>query len=202
MRYREFRIKNFKGISDATVQFDRVLDASIFPFVGLNESGKTTILQAIHSFSPDKATSDLLCGGKDVEVTYQDRVPRHLISTFDGRVSVTATIEISDEFDHYTISKALEESDIIVKKLPCEFQIECYQEFKFGDFVRDELTLLTKLRVRTAKQRVFREPDYDELTKIRDTIYGMSPEIAFFPTFVFDYPSKIYLTSRGGPVTS
>ena len=202
MRYKEFRIKNFKGISDATVKFDRVLGASVFPFVGLNESGKTTILQAIHSFSPDKATSDLVSEGKDVGVTYQDRVPRHLVSTFDGRVSVTAIIEFSDDQDRTEISDALGKIDIIVEKLPREFKIERYQEFSYGDYVRDEFSLLTKLRVKTARQRKFREPNHDELTKIRDTIYGMSPEIAFFPTFVFEYPSKIYLTSRGDPVTS
>ncbi len=36
----------------------------VFAFVGLNESGKTTILEAIHSFSPDEATSELV-GGDD-----------------------------------------------------------------------------------------------------------------------------------------
>ena len=49
MRYKRFQIKNFKGIKDTIVDLDAG-EAAVFPFVGLNESGKTTILEAIHSF--------------------------------------------------------------------------------------------------------------------------------------------------------
>ena len=53
MKYKSFRIKNFKGIKDTTVVLQGVAGAGVFAFVGLNESGKTTVLEAIHSFSPD-----------------------------------------------------------------------------------------------------------------------------------------------------
>ena len=68
MRYDSFRIQNFKGIKDTTVQLQSVAGASVFAFVGLNESGKTTVLEAIHSFAPDEATSELL-GGEEGLVT-------------------------------------------------------------------------------------------------------------------------------------
>ncbi len=48
MRYKSFRIQNFKGIKDTTIRLDTIGGASVFAFVGLNESGKTTILEAIH----------------------------------------------------------------------------------------------------------------------------------------------------------
>ena len=80
MRYKSFRIQNFKGIKDTTISFDTIAGASVFAFVGLNESGKTTILEAIHSFAPDKATSELLGSDDTSGVPFNHRVPRHLIS--------------------------------------------------------------------------------------------------------------------------
>ena len=77
MQYVSFRIQNFKGIKDTKVSLKSVAGASVFAFVGLNESGKTTVLQAIHSFAPDEATSELLGGGEGIGVPFDDRVPRH-----------------------------------------------------------------------------------------------------------------------------
>jgi predicted ATP-dependent endonuclease of OLD family len=97
MRYTAFRIQNFKGIKDTTINLRSSSGAAIFAFVGLNESGKTTLLEAIHSFSPDRATSELVGGEEKTGVPVRQRVPRHLISTFTGDVSVTATVELTEE---------------------------------------------------------------------------------------------------------
>jgi AAA ATPase-like protein len=201
MRYTAFRIINFKGISDTTVEFGALLGASVFPFVGLNESGKTTVLQAIHTFSPDAATSELLSGEKDVGVPFKERVPRHLISTFSGRVSVTATIR-ADETDCEEIKAILANEGIKVEDIPSELKIERHQEFKGGDFEGSYFSLRTPIKVRTGRQKKFRDPKKSERVIIRDAIYERTPDIAFFPTFVFDFPSKIYLTDRGGRVNS
>lgn len=201
MRYKAFRIQNFKGISDTTIQFGTVLGASVFPFVGLNESGKTTVLQAIHTFSPDTATSELLSGEKDVGVPFKERVPRHLISTFTGNVSVTATIELN-EADKRAIMATLNRDGLRVESVPNEVKIERHQEFKSGDFQGSYFSLRTPMKVISGRQRKFRTPTKEERTALRDVIYRRTPDIAFFPTFVFDFPPKIYLTERGGRVNS
>ena len=59
MRYLKFRIENFKGIKETEVDLRTSTGANVFSLVGLNESGKTTILEAIHSFSPDYRTRTL-----------------------------------------------------------------------------------------------------------------------------------------------
>ena len=64
MHYSSFRIQNFKGIKDTTIKLSDQSRMGVFAFVGLNESGKTTILEAIHSFSPDYATKALVGGKK------------------------------------------------------------------------------------------------------------------------------------------
>jgi AAA15 family ATPase/GTPase len=47
MRYVNFTIKNFKGIQLLTFSLENVPLSRIVTLVGLNESGKTTVLEAI-----------------------------------------------------------------------------------------------------------------------------------------------------------
>ncbi|MBU4374660.1 MAG: AAA family ATPase, partial [Euryarchaeota archaeon] len=42
MKFTEFKIKNFKGIENITINLDKSPNANIYTLVGLNESGKTT----------------------------------------------------------------------------------------------------------------------------------------------------------------
>ena len=54
MRFLKFEIENFKGIEKATLDLTKLRTANVVTLIGLNESGKTTILEAINSFSPDR----------------------------------------------------------------------------------------------------------------------------------------------------
>lgn len=201
MRYKAFRIQNFKGIKDTTVRLDGIAGASVFALVGLNESGKTTILEAIHSFSPDSATRELLGGKEKSGVPFKKRVPRHLISTFTGKISVTATISLNGA-DKKRIAEEVRslELEINIDHLGDEFIMERSQTFKDGDFEKDYFAIITKLQIRSKKQRAWRSPDPEEMISIRDGIYNHVPDIAYFPTFVFEFPEKAYLTDRGDDV--
>jgi len=74
MRYRRFVIKNYRAIvGPMEVRFDR---GSLTPIIGVNESGKTTILHAIFAF--DLFNDDLNEGGrhlKDVSNLYRSSSP-------------------------------------------------------------------------------------------------------------------------------
>lgn len=202
MRYKSFRIQNFKGIKDTTVKLESVAGASVFAFVGLNESGKTTILEAIHSFSPDDATSELLGGEKQIGVPFKERVPRHLLSEFTGDVSVTAVLSVTPE-DKKEIARSLrlaEKLTLNIDEFPDEIVFERQQRFENGDFKQNFFTLRTNLKVKRSKQRKWRSPNKEEGTVVRNTVYERTPDIAYFPTFVFNFPKTIFLTDRGGDV--
>jgi ABC-type Na+ transport system ATPase subunit NatA len=202
MKYKQFRIKNFKGIKDATVDLEAIAGASVFAFVGLNESGKTTVLEAIHSFSPDDATSELLAGAKEVGVPIKDRVPRHQISSFTGDVSVSATLSVDQSDKHNIISAAFAELSLHINPaaFPAEIVFERQQRFKDGDFQGSYFTLRSNIQVKGIKQKKWRTPSGDELHKIKILMYGYTPDISYFPTFVFNFPERIYLTDRGKPL--
>lgn len=202
MRYTSFRIQNFKGIKDTTVELQGVAGACVFAFVGLNESGKTTVLEAIHSFAPDEATSELLGGEEGLGVPFKERVPRHLLSEFTGNVSVTAKISVAEE-DKTLILKSLLSKHgltINIEKFPNDVVLERKQSFENGDLIDSHFMLLTKLKVKSVKQRKWRDVTPIEEDFVRDAVFSRIPRIAYFPTFVFEFPKTIFLTERGGVV--
>ncbi|WP_271596319.1 ATP-dependent nuclease [Bradyrhizobium sp. CCBAU 25360] len=202
LRYKSFRIQNFKGIKDTTVELSALAGASVFAFVGLNESGKTTILEAIHSFSPDSATSELLGGDHETGVPFKERVPRHVISTFTGYVSVAATILLSAEDKTSIADTLLEKNDLVldVDSFPDTVVMVRQQRFENGDFKQSFFTLVAKYSVRNKKQKRWREATEQETVLVRNAVYSETPDIAYFPTFVFDFPESIFLTERGNAI--
>jgi ABC-type Na+ transport system ATPase subunit NatA len=202
MRYKSFRIQNFKGIKDTTVELQGVAGATVFAFVGLNESGKTTVLEAIHSFSPDDATSELLGGEEGIGVPYKERVPRHLISEFTSDVSVTATLSVTQHDKELIAKRLLKEKELLldISQFPDEIVLQRQQRFESGDFKGNYFSLRTKLNVKKKAQRKWHQAVGEESLWVRDIIFDQTPHIAYFPTFVFDFPEEIFLTDRGGVV--
>lgn len=45
MRFLKFEINNFKGVTKATLDLTKLRSANVITLVGLNESGKTTLLE-------------------------------------------------------------------------------------------------------------------------------------------------------------
>lgn len=194
MYYTSFRIQNFKGIKDTTIKLAEQSKAGVFAFVGLNESGKTTILEAIHSFSPDLATSEVVGGEGKSGVPFKDRVPRHLISNFTGDVSVTATLRISEAERADIVSDLKDEHDLAVDPgtIPDDLPIERHQRFKNGDFVRSYFTMRCSVRVKTGRQKKWRTPSVEEQTIIRDEIYSRTPDIAYFPRLFLTFLKEFF----------
>lgn len=196
MLYKSFRIRNYKGIHDTTVDVDSSSGARIFPFVGLNESGKTTILEAIHSFSPDyhtKLVSETRAG-KPISA-----VPRHLYAHFTGNVSVTATL-VLDQADKQFVSDRCKADGIIVQNIPDEVIIERGTSYQDGDAGNTYFEIKNAVLVRTVTSKKFHQPTTEERAAIAQICWYKTPDIAYFPTFVFDFPEKIYLTRDGSGV--
>jgi hypothetical protein len=90
--------------------------------------------------------------------------------------------------------------DLNLGNFPSDIVFQRQQTFENGDFKGDFFSLRSTVKVKTPKQRTWREPTAEELTPIRDTIYGSTPDIAYFPTFIFNFPERIFLTDRGDEV--
>lgn len=64
MRHKAFSLTNFKGIDQTSVRFGDIASSNVVTLIGLNESGKTTILEGIYSFSPDQESKNLFADQK------------------------------------------------------------------------------------------------------------------------------------------
>lgn len=62
-KIQSFKIENFKGIDDVQIELENRAQCPVITLIGLNESGKTTILEGTSQFvSGDKSVSSLFQG--------------------------------------------------------------------------------------------------------------------------------------------
>lgn len=201
MRYQKFRIANFKGIKNTEVDLRSATGANVFALVGLNESGKTTILEAIHSFSPDYRTRSLRkIGAKDAAEAARERLPRHLLARFTGDVTVEATIEITEREKRIVAEALKSECDLIISvdDIPNVFTLTRSDSFERGDYKDTVNRFGFELRGRKRsdrKDRILSGEDYDSVYYY---LWSHAPDIAYNDSFIFDFPKRIYLTQRPG----
>lgn len=198
MRFLKFTIENFKGIQKAIVDFKNVPNASIFTLVGLNESGKTTILEAINSFSPDEQGVGTLYRDVMREIRPQDLVPKNKKANFTGNISVTATVEISQ-------SDKLKLADYCRKELNLEidlgrlediFEIKRSHFFKNSERTHTNVLWSTALFLKKKRQQKYqRQSAGTEVSQILKFLGTLLPTICYFPTFLFGLPERIYLSN-------
>lgn len=162
MRYQKFVIEEYRGIhSPIEFNLDR---ESIFPLIGVNECGKTTILEALLAFD---YTADKQNGGRhlhDVE---------NLYSLDPCHPRITAHVEI-DHIDLVARLGALAEEPMYVQHLKT-VQLVVENAAIFGDDVMQEFSAqvdgyLKRNGVETSDEEVDDEDDSPaegELEKVR-----------------------------------
>src|SRR5258707_9758413 len=90
-------ISNFKGASKVKIDFRKHVDCPVFTLIGLNESGKTTLLEAISYFvTGDNAVSSLFSGTHS-KSTIEGIIPIHRKAAFTDTISVTSQISLDDQ---------------------------------------------------------------------------------------------------------
>ena len=198
MLYEKFEIKNYKGIRNAEISIDPTGNARVYSLVGLNESGKTTLLEAIHSFSPDADTEIVVGNVTSLEEQIRQRVPKNRISDFNEAVTVTAHIRLQ-EGDLEKLQEYCKEEgfEIDISSVPKSFTYTRGTNFKNGVFERGYRNTNFPCRVRKDEDEEFQISDWgDEKSIIVDYLWSRFPIIAYFPTFLFDFPQKIFLSEQ------
>lgn len=200
MRYINFKIKNFKGIKEAELKLNQSGQGRIYTLVGLNECGKTTILEAINTFSPDLAAEPLF--QKDIfrKVQPKDLVPKHRKDNFTGNVEIEASIEVPDEdrdkiCDYLYNEKNLETDVARFSKI-----ITVTKIFKFekSDYKEQKNHWGISLYTKTKRAKIFKsllDTDREIWNETIQYIRTLIPSICYFPTFLFEFPSRVYLSN-------
>ena len=201
MRYLKFRIRNFKGIKDTELDLRTSTGANVFALVGLNESGKTTILEAIHSFSPDFRTRSLRRDqSKNAAEAAKERLPRHLLARFTGEITVEATVSVSVQEKQEIAQSVKSETGIKIDpdQIPDTFSLSRSDVFDRGDYVDTKRTFDFDLKGRRKGERKDWLVQGADCDSVYSEIWNYSPDIAYHDSFIFDFPKRIYLTVRHG----
>lgn len=200
MKFTQFKIKNFKGVEDVTINLDKSPDATIYTLVGLNESGKTTILEAINLFTPSTEGVDTLELSGSTIKDYNLLIPINKRDNFNGTISLEVTIKL-DDLDLKQINEFTAKNTRFKSVKPTETLIY-YKYYKFKDSKFQNLESrwsgFYEYLKRTKQQKYINIGGkyFDENIKLANFCRGLIPNILYFPNFLFDFPSKIYLETE------
>lgn len=185
MQYKKFIIKNYKGIQDLTIDLSKRPNCKIYTFVGLNESGKTTILEAINVVNKGFSTSEA-----------HRLIPKQFKANFTGEVSVEAWVEV-DEEDNIRIEKFLIDRGYVDYKHISSFSIQATCSFvssKYQKSISYWDVSFDVRKKRSKKSIVLGSKDQiwqDIVSYIRK---NLMPRILYYENFLFSFPERIYLT--------
>jgi predicted ATP-dependent endonuclease of OLD family len=164
MRIVEFRIKNYRAIEDVKVN----LNYSMNPIIGINESGKTSILHAILSF--DKTRDKL---NKGEHLNFQNKY-----STKDTKdCSVTSSIYLSNE-----------EFDELVKYVNVKTNSNDYEKIQN---LRDSKFQLVRILDTCNYKYINESLDIKNNDKITKFLVSKLPTILYFDDFTDRVPESI-----------
>ena len=199
MKYTKFTIKNYKGIPKIELDLSKKPESNIFTLVGLNESGKTSILEAIYLFQNDIS--------KEKAHTL---IPKNKQHSFNENILITAELELSDddlkEVGEYLMNSHsfyLEDS----KKV-----IQITKEYRFKRSVPEAVPdnennwkqtyWASSFRGKPHRARQARDL-YEWNQAIWQEVINLIkkkniPKILYYQNFLFQFPEKIYLEEYEG----
>lgn len=183
MKYIYFHIRNFKGIKDILIDLDKNPNINIFTLVGLNESGKTTVLEAIHLFS------------QETPIDTHKYIPKAKKHNFNDAIVIEAGIQLSAQ-DNVDLKEFLRKHHgFNLDQELHEFKVKRIHNFQNSISTDNRTDWVGELHispVKKGKARILNLSD-PENENIRKYLKSQIPVIIYYPNFLFDIPEKIYL---------
>jgi predicted ATP-dependent endonuclease of OLD family len=198
MKFTSFEFKNFKGIKHLKLDLGDN-NSKIYTLVGLNESGKTTILEAINFFiHKSDSLNELEIDRYQIDDIH-DIIPIHQRDNFNDSIKIEAVLILNDEDINQikekiaTILSNYEDSKIA----PHVSYTQTYF-FENSQYIPKKTTLKWSLKCRIKKKGKLGYKSASAALKmeLNPFIREMIPSILYFPNFLFEFPSKIYLEEK------
>lgn len=195
MKLIDFSVENFKGIQKLNISFDDKPNNSVYTLVGINESGKTTILEAINYYEYNDE-KDLNQINNAIPLSKEDIIPIKFRSNFNDNIKIKATHSL-DEIDNKDLKDFL--------KQECDFtitenieKIETIQEYIYKNSKYQDMRSSWSLAIRgkEGKSRRTTTLQGDNWNKAVNFLKDRMPKILYFPTTLFDFPNRIYLNKE------
>ncbi|MCI9628282.1 MAG: ATP-binding protein [Eggerthellaceae bacterium] len=189
MRYTKFEIERYKGIRDkAIIDLSHLPNSKIFTMVGLNESGKTSLLEAIN----------LLQNEEDSDLAYK---MIHIADkgNFTGDITISATLELDEDDEQRIRAFCSKELSFTLTRPIQEITVKKCFKFNSSKFDRSHSTWTLPLYGKTKKGKTEKrlyEANREGWNQVVAFIESNFPRILFYENFLFEFPERIYLTSE------
>lgn len=201
MQFTNFEIKNFKGIDKANINLKKS-GGNVFTLIGLNESGKTTFLEAISFLidTPDQEKHQPIFGESFSFLKDTSKlIPLKSFSNFNDPISVKATLSFPvEDKDRLNKILATKYPDYQFEISGGEFKIEKKLTFENSNLKKTEHLWTISISQKGKKERKFKEIGassqmWQDIVKLIKEHF--IPHIFYFPSFLFNFPKEIYLDS-------
>lgn len=197
-----FHIKNFKGAEDVTIDLEARSSSPVLTLIGLNESGKSTLLEAVsHFVTGDKSIASLF-EGSYAQASGLSLIPLHRKAAFTEKITVAGTIQL-DEQDLEELSEIANQFKATLDRDSLKKPFQVTRTFTFEDSALKNTSSNWNLDLRVKKGRAAVYKAYVRPKKGSDEsdlwldcilhIQSKMEQVAYFPTFLVDMPERIYL---------
>lgn len=197
MKITAFRIQNYKGINDTTITMSGN-KGTIYALVGLNESGKTTILEAMNNFRHDVDGIHVIAQRAIATDPIEALVPKKRKDNFNGEISITATVQMEeDDLAELAVQCHSEHRfQIDTNRFPLKFLVRRTHEFENSAHCKTMTYWDLYPYVKRSRKRKFEKltSKHEEWQVIARELGLRFPRIVYFPTFLFDFPEKILVS--------
>ena len=194
MKFKKIEIKNYKGIEHTSFQLLSSPKNNVYTLVGINESGKTSILEAINSFeyNAEKGSNAI---NNTIKPDFNEIIPIKDKANFNGNIELIITLEL-EENDYISLKNWSKENCnfIITNKIT---EIKVTQKYIYKDSNYEDKSNLWDLTILGkqvgSKSKKEKTIDSENWVKCVNYLKTLMPNILYFPTALFDLPDRIYL---------
>ncbi len=198
MKHAFIEIWNFKGIDHIRLDFNAHPRSNVYTLVGLNESGKTTILEALNFLTYKTETLDPLnLHGYSIKDVHE-LIPISKRSNFNGEVKICVGYTL-DEDDKKKITTFVSANTEFTLCSPLADEITVEQTYKFKNSILESgqpsttwgnFNLIGKPQ---KGRKTEKKLDRSNWLKVVNFTKSLIPSVLYFPNFLFEFPDKIYL---------
>lgn len=180
MKYKSITLENLKGIKKVKIDFT---NNRILTLVGLNESGKTTILEGMHLFYK------LVKGEKLRNSDYNEIRPKGI--GFSDSIKIKAELEFEEEDFKKIQAYAKKEGHTTKLKFPETFDYTYSFEYDLHKYIETNTYASFNAKSSAAKNKLYNSNRELWQKLVRYINSKLVPDILYYEDFVFEIPNEI-----------
>lgn len=197
MRYKVFVVQNFKGIQNLEMDLGGSPPSPVFTLVGLNESGKTTVLEALSFFYEGiKHDDDIALHENSFQI--YSLIPKNRQDNFTDSIEIKATIQLENDDINDLKKLLIKEEGFTVSDISSDIEICHSYKFVNSTYIKKDIffNIDIKGRKKRAKKDIKlgdKDPGWGLVYK---EVKKRIPKIIYYPNFLFEFPDKIFLEEK------